>query len=223
MISTPIDAAGAEFAEAYLEIISPADDRAVIPFRFNPAEYQTSKSNTFAEIAIPGLESPPLQWIRGGAETLSMEIVVDTSDSLADVREEYVQPLRRLVSPNEKLHAPPIVRFVWDGRVFDGVLESLGVGYVLFDKDGVPLRARLSVVMKEYRPVAVQVRETQKQSADVDKTWTVSVGDTLDRIAAAVYRDPARWRVLARANGITDPRVLEPGRVLDVPRLGRFG
>ncbi|MFI7124744.1 LysM peptidoglycan-binding domain-containing protein [Nonomuraea sp. NPDC050153] len=223
MITTPIDAAGREFAEAYLEIISPAEDQARIPFKFNPAEYQLNKANTYAEIAIPGLESPPLQWIRGGAETLSMEVLVDTSDSLKDVRAEYVDRLRALLSPNEKLHAPPIVRFHWDGAIFDGVLENLGVGYTLFDPKGVPLRAKLTIAMKEYRPVAVQVRETRKQSADVDKSWTVTAGDTLDRIAYAVYRDPAQWRVLAEANGITDPRFLEPGRQLDVPSLRRNG
>jgi nucleoid-associated protein YgaU len=219
MITTPIDAAGRQFADAYLEIISPAEDHAIIPLKFNPGEYQLTKANTFAEIAIPGLESPPLQWIRGAAETLSMDVLVDTSDSLKDVRTEYVLPLRKLLTPNAKLHAPPIVRFNWDGKVFDGVLESLGTSYLLFDPDGVPLRAKLAISMKEYRPVAVQVREIRRQSADVDKTWTVTAGDTLDRIAYAVYRDPARWRVLADANGITDPRSLTPGRLLGIPRL----
>lgn len=219
MISTPIEAAGREFADARLQIISPAVDNPIIPLKFNPTEYQLNKANTFAEIAIPGLESPPLQWIRGGAETLSLEVLVDTSDTLADVREKYVQPLRQLLSPDEGLHAPPIVRFTWDRDVFDGVLESMGTSYTLFDPDGVPLRAKLTIAMKEYRPVAVQVRETRKRSADVDKTWTVAAGDTLDRIAFAVYRDAGRWRVLADANDITDPRSLTPGRVLDVPKL----
>ena len=146
-----------------------------------------------------------------------MEVLVDTSNSLEDVREVYVERLRNLIKRNEKLHAPPIVRFNWDGKVFDGVLENLGVSYLLFDPDGVPLRAKLSIVMKEYRPVAVQVRETRNQSADVDKTWTVVAGDTLDRIAYAVYRDASRWRVLADANGLSDPRVLTPGRRLDIP------
>jgi nucleoid-associated protein YgaU len=223
MITTPIEAAGGEFADAYLEIISPAEDRAIIPLKFNPTEYQLSKANTFAEIAIPGLDSPPLQWIRGGAETLSMEVLVDTSNSLQDVREVFVQRLRDLINRNEKLHAPPIVRFNWDGKIFDGVLENLGVSYLLFDPNGVPLRAKLSIVMKEYRPVAVQVRETRNQSADVDKTWTVVAGDSLDRISYAVYRDASRWRVLADANGVTDPRVLTPGRRLDIPNLRRVG
>jgi nucleoid-associated protein YgaU len=216
---SPIEAAGREFADAYLEIVRPPVDDPVIPLKFNPAEYQVTKSSNFAEIPIPGLESPPLQWIRGAAETLSMELVVDTAATLEDVRTKYVQRLRGLLTPDEGLHAPPIVRFVWDDEVFTGVLESLTTTYVLFDPDGVPLRARLSVAMKEYRPVAVQVRETPRSSPQVDKTVTVARGQDLTDVAAAVYLDPGLWRVLAEANGITDPRVLEPGRVLTVPRL----
>lgn len=219
MTITPINAAGHEFADAYLEIVEPPGDNPIIPLKFNPTEYKLNKANTFAEIAIPGLESPPLQWIRGGAETLAMELLVDTSDTLEDVRQKYVQPLRELLSPDEKLHAPPIVRFNWDGEVFTGVLESLSTSYVLFDQDGVPLRARLDVSLKEYRPVAVQVRETRKSSSDVDKTWMVTAGDRLDSIAFAVYKDAGLWRVLAEANHIDDPRILEPGRLITVPKL----
>jgi nucleoid-associated protein YgaU len=219
MTLSPIDAAGREFADAYLEIVRPPVDDPIIPLKFNPAEYQLNKANNLAEIAIPGLESPPLQWIRGGAETLSMELLVDTSDTLVDVRSKYVQRLRGLLTPDGGLHAPPIVRFVWDDEVFTGVLESLATSYVLFDPGGVPLRARLTVAMKEYRPVAVQVRETPRSSPQVDKTVTPALGQKLSDIAGVVYKDPGLWRILAEANTIADPRALEPGQALVVPRL----
>ena len=44
-------------------------------------------------------------------------------------------------------------------------------------------------------------------------------GDTLESVAAAVYRDSARWRDLALANDIEDTARLRPGRRLRVPRL----
>jgi nucleoid-associated protein YgaU len=216
---SPIEAAGQEFADALLEIVEPPVDDPAIPLKFNPAEYQLSKTNNFAEIAIPGLESPPLQWVRGGAETLSMDLLVDTSGTLEDVRVKYVDRLRGLLDIDATLHAPPIVRFTWDAAVFTGVLESLATSYTLFDPQGVPLRARLTVSMKEYRPAAVQVREEPRTSPTVDKVWVVGAGDTLSGIAAAVYKDAGRWRVLAEANAIADPRALEPGRLLTIPRL----
>jgi hypothetical protein len=215
----PVLTAGQGLVPARLEIVRPVVADNIIPLRFNPTEYQLQKGNNFSEIAIPGLESPPIQFVRGGAEKLSVELLVDTSGTLADVRVQYVEKLRGLMNLNSELHAPPIVRFVWDRQVFVGVLESLNVSYVLFTPEGIPLRAKLSVTLKEYRPAAVQVKERPTASPDFDKTWTVRRGDTLSAVAGAVYRDSGQWRAIAEDNGIVDPRRLTPGRVLSVPRL----
>jgi hypothetical protein len=216
---TPVDFARQGLVRAYLEIVRPVDPNPIIPLRFNPTEYQLQKANNFAEIAIPGLESPPIQFVRGGSEKLAAELLVDTSDTLEDVRERYVDRLRNLMRLNTELHAPPIVRFVWDRQVFVGVLESLNVTYVMFTPEGIPLRAKLSVALKEYRPAAVQVKERPTASPDFDKSWVVRRGDTLSGIAGAVYRDAGKWREIADANAIVDPRRLTPGRVLTLPRL----
>lgn len=216
---TPVDFARQGLVRAYLEIVRPTVPDPLIPFRFNPTEYQLQKGNNFAEIGIPGLESPPIQFVRGSAEKLTAELLVDTSDTLEDVRERYVNKLRDLMNINIELHAPPIVRFVWDRQVFVGVLESLNITYVLFTPEGVPLRAKLSTALKEFRPAAIQVKERPTASPDFDKTWVVRRGDTLSGIAGAVYRDSSKWRDIATNNGIVDPRRLSPGRVLALPRL----
>lgn len=220
MTATPVTAAAQEL-RARLEIVrpeEPPEDR-VVPLRFNPTEYQISKSNTFSEIPIPGLETPLIQYVRGGSEVLTVEALVDTSDTLDDVRERYVNRLRRLMSPNAKEHAPPIVSFIWDRAVFTGVLESLGVTYVLFTPGGLPLRARLNLSLKQYRSAEEQAKDPPRRSPTVEKSFQARRGDTLSSVSNAVYRDPALWREIARANGIVDPRRLEPGRVLTVPRL----
>lgn len=215
----PVNIAGQGLVRAYLEILEPRVEDPIIPLRFNPTEYQLQKTNNFAEIAIPGLESPPIQFVRGASEKLTAELLVDTSDTLEDVRTRYVNKLRGLMRLNGELHAPPIVRFTWDTQVFVGVLESLNITYVLFTPDGVPLRAKLSAALKEYRPAAVQVKENPTFSPDLEKNFVVRRGDTLSTIASAVYRDAGLWREIAKANQIQDPRVLAPGRVLTLPRL----
>lgn len=218
-MTTPLSAIREGLVAARLEILTPQVEEPLIPLRFNPTEYQLQKSNNFAEIGIPGLESPPIQFVRGAAEKLTLEALADTSDTLEDVREKYVNKLRNLLRLNSELHAPPIVAFSWDTQVFKGVLESLNIAYVLFSPDGVPLRARLSIALKEYRPAAIQYKETPTLSPDFDKSFVVRRGDTLSGIAAQVYRDPSRWREIARANGIVDPRRLRPGDTLRLPRL----
>lgn len=218
-MSLPINFLGREFAEAELRIVEPTEDKAKIPLHFNPSEYKLKKENTFAEVPIPGLESPPLQYVRGGARVLTMDVLVDTSDDLSNVREKYVAKIEGLLEQSEKLHAPPIVEFAWAEQVFRGVLQSLEVNYVLFHSDGKPLRAKLSLTLKEYRPVDVRLKSEKLTSADVEKRYVVRAGETLSSVSAAIFRDPARWREIAIANGISDPRDVEPGTVLTIPRL----
>jgi len=216
---TPVSLLNQGFIRAQLEILTPTVDDPIIPIRFNPTEYQLQKTNNFAEITIPGLETPPIQYVRGASEKLSVDLLLDTSDTLEDVRVKYVDKLRNLMNINSDLHAPPIVRFTWDTQIFKGVLESLNITYLMFTPDGIPLRAKLAVALKEYRPVEIQVKERPKNSPDVEKHYVVRRGDTLSNIAFSLYRDAGVWREIARANGIKDPRSLSPGRVLTLPRL----
>jgi nucleoid-associated protein YgaU len=108
-------------------------------------------------------------------------------------------------------------------------MQSLDVTYTLFHIDGTPLRAKLAIKLKEYRlsvnggNPALDARKPnpyeEGTSPGVEKLYVVRTGETPSSIAGAVYRDPALWRELARANGITDPRALVPGTVLTVPEL----
>jgi nucleoid-associated protein YgaU len=219
-VSLPINFMGRDYAEAKLRIVEPAEDKPDIKLHFNPSEYKLKNENTFAEIPIPGLASAPLQYVRGVTRVLSMDLLADTSDTLENVRTKKVEPIQDLLKQNDTLHAPPIVEFIWGQQRFRGVVTSLEVTYVLFHSNGNPLRAKLALVMKEYRPVKVELREKSKQtSPDVEKRYVVRAGETLSSISAGVFRDPAHWREIAEANDITDPRSVAPGTVLTIPRL----
>jgi hypothetical protein len=218
-MNVPVQLVDQGFVRAQIEIVEPKVPEPIIPLCFNPTDYQLQKTNTFVEIPIPGLETPPIQFIRGAAEKLTVELIADTSDTLDDVREKYVNKLRDLQRIKKELHAPPIVKFGWAKQEFKGVLEMLTITYMLFTPEGVPIRAKLNITIKEYRPVEIQIKESLKSSPDFEKAYTVRRGDTLASIAAAIYRDPTQWRPIAQANDIQDPRRVAPGRNLLIPRL----
>ncbi|QQS31854.1 MAG: LysM peptidoglycan-binding domain-containing protein [Acidobacteriota bacterium] len=48
---------------------------------------------------------------------------------------------------------------------------------------------------------------------------TVIAGETLSMLADRYYADWRRWRLIADRNQIQDPRKIEPGTQLIVPRL----
>lgn len=192
---------------------------------FNPTEYRVSKSNQFAEVAIPGLAAPLLQFGHGNAQTLSMQLFFDTYDPQAtggryeknrDVR-FYTRQVTGLLGINAQLHAPPIIQFSWGNFVFVGVLQQADVRFNLFLSSGVPVRATVDVTVKQYYDGR---KETgMLQSANFAKQHVVRPGDTLVGIAAELYDDPAKWRPIADANNIDNPLILEPGQVLIIPAI----
>ncbi|MGW6788441.1 CIS tube protein [Streptomyces chartreusis] len=193
-------------------------------FPLNPTEYSVSKSVSFAEIAVPGLDSPTLQFVRGGARVLKLDALVDAAEepepARRDVQKRWLDALESMTLRRSATHAPPVMVFRWGANPsFTGVLESLSSTYVLFDRDGTPTRAKVSLSLKEFLTAQEQQNASALGSPTVEKVWTVRRGDTLASIAAAVYRDPGRWRVLAAANALADPRALVPGTALTVPAL----
>ena len=52
--------------------------RRELPVMYNPEELKLEQGNTFAEVGIPGLDTPPVQYVRGKARALSMELFFDT-------------------------------------------------------------------------------------------------------------------------------------------------
>jgi nucleoid-associated protein YgaU len=197
--------------------ITPKDGER-IPVLFNPTQYSFDQANQFAEVGIPGLAAPILQYVRGNTRTLTMDLFFDTYEQQSDVR-DYTNQIYALLGIKSATHVPPICTFGWGNFNFTCVVDRVGGRFTLFLADGTPVRATLSVTFKEFIEVEMEVRRTPTESADHTKTRVVQRGDTLSSIAAAEYGDPAKWRPIAKTNRIDSPRVLAPGQLLVIPPL----
>ena len=224
LVSLPINFLGREFAEARLEIVEPQEDaKTDDPAALQPGGLQAHQGEHLRRDPDPGpRRRRRCSTSAAAAGSLAMDLLVDTSDDpKKSVHTEYVAAIEGAMAKDGKLHAPPIVMFVWAQPKFTGVLTSLDVNYLLFHTDGTPLRAKLGVKLKEYRPVKVQLKEVEQTSPDVEKRYVVRAGETLSSISSAVFRDPAHWREIARGQRDHRPAALAPGTVLTVPPLAR--
>jgi hypothetical protein len=196
-------------------------ERNVLTLPFNPTDYSLEKKNNFASAAVPGLESPIIQYSSGDARVLSLEVMLDsyTYGQQQDLRDLYLAKIDRFLAIEEELHAPPPCKVIWGSLQFVGVLENVKKQFVLFLDDGTPVRARVTFGFREYIPVEVQVRETPVSSPDRYKVRTVKQGDALWRITADAYGDPRMWKVVAHANRLDDPLRLHTGSKLLIPKL----
>lgn len=213
------------------------NDGTAMELDYAPPELNFSKAVQFAEIAIPGLEQPLLQFVRGDAETLNMDLFFDSTgqgtgeDAVAVT--DRVEAFHKLVAIKGDLHAPPLVRVSWGqnfpgtamgetqtaGEHFTAVVLSVARRFTLFSPDGKPLRATVTVALKHYATVEQQVQAINYQSADHTRTHVVAEGETLPLIAHDAYADARKWREIADHNGLADVRDLVPGTTLELPPL----
>ena len=206
----------AKLKKAYIQPQNGSNTKA-IEVLFNPAEYTVEKGNQFQSNALPGLAAPLHQFVNGNADSLTMDLFFDTfTDKQGDVTKK-TQLFAKLLDIDAKIHAPPLVKFVWGRFQFKAIIERLSQKFTMFLDDGTPVRATLSVTFKEYKTVAEQLKEVGFQSADVTKRRVLGENEGLWWVAHEEYRDPDRWRLIAEANEIDNPRLLAIGRQLRLP------
>lgn len=209
--------------------------------QFNPTEFTLNKGVQIAEIPIPGLDMPILQFVRGQTETLTLDLFFDTTDqgmgddatSVTTLTDQFYE----LIKIDSDIHAPPICHFTWGGNNFPGsnfdgnwasqsrengfdcLIDNVRQRFTMFGTQGVPLRATLTVSMREYKTLDSQLQELRLMSPDHTRTHVVQLGETLNKIANQYYQDSTKWRIIAEANSILDPLALQPGTIFEIPPI----
>jgi hypothetical protein len=205
---------------------------------YNPEELKFDQGNVFAEVAIPGLNAPPVQYVRGKARSLSMELFFDTYETARDVR-EHTAPITALLERRPQTLAPPVLIFSLGRVQFRCVLVEAGLRFTMFLRDGTPVRSTMSVRFQEYVDVGIDIQQglflgSPTVSAAVNRAADLVVaaatgsgsvhvtvdGETLSGLAAIYLGDAGRWRTIAQANRIDDPFDLPAGTTLVIPPAG---
>jgi nucleoid-associated protein YgaU len=190
---------------------------------YNPSQVSLSKSANWCSAPTAGRDTGTTQFTHGEPATLRLELFFDTYGT-PDSVEKYTRQVYNLttIEKHGDMHRPPVCRLVWGCYSFADflwVVTSLTQTFTLFRNDGTPVRATLSCDFRQWRSEKMEERALNLRSPDVAKTRVVRRGETLSSIAGEEYADPALWRPIAEANGIDNPRRLEPGKALLIPVL----
>lgn len=145
-------------------------------------------------------------------------------------------------SQKEATSAPPreLVRFSWGTFLFNGSIQSLSETLDFFSEQGVPLRSTVKltlngVELERETPGASSGQGGPGLSASVGSPGGVGfsagtslstgiavgttpltlsqAGDTLQSLASRARTD---WKAIASANNIDNPRLVQPGTVLNL-------
>ncbi|MCC6437411.1 MAG: LysM peptidoglycan-binding domain-containing protein [Acidimicrobiales bacterium] len=216
--------AAASAQKAYLE----TESGSRLPCLFNPSQLQLSRANSWRADVVPGREAPELSFTGGQAGSLSLDLTFDTTAEGTPVT-SYTTKLLDLMKIDTSLAGydesanngrPPWVKFHWgDLHSFKAVIASIDISFTYFARSGMPLRAKVGLKLTQYEPDANWGPQNPTSGTPKpQRTHQVTHGETLDRIAARHYNDPTQWRLIAGANGITDPLAVTPGTTLAIPR-----
>jgi len=197
-------------------------------FQYNPSKLEIVKKIEWSGVDGNQQDVSLKQFATGKAKTLKVsEVVFDTSMlGNSNVYTNFIMPLEAmtLVQPyktkkGKVVKRPPFLTLSWGkgGYFFECVLESLSYDFTMFDRDGVPIRADVTLEFEEIVPETKKKKiAAAKQSV---KTYKVKRFDTLHSIAESEYGDMTKWKIIAIANGVDNPADVEIGITLTIPEL----
>jgi hypothetical protein len=229
----------AELSKAKFKVFKEDGSFEQITVQYNPNSLTFEKPVHTADITIPGLDSPLKQFVRGGAETASVELYFDTTEKGTGANATSVTTLTDafygLVKIDPKTHAAPVCAFIW-GEKFPGdrlperygnqrrtefpcVVTNVKQDFNYFSPQGTPLRAVLTLKLEEYVALDRQIQQLNLQSSDHTRSHVLEEGESLALVSWQLLHDPREWRHVATANAVDDPRRVAPGVVLTIPPL----
>lgn len=195
----------------------------------NPGNYDAKKEIEYDEDkGLDGGNSPSYK--RYKDEEMKFEFFLDTSGVLVDWMDStssIKKPLSAQVQQLENTvytyvgdtHEPPYLGIEWGTNHFQGRLKDLNVNYLLFTAEGEPIRAKVTLSLVKFIDAKTQALMKNKNSPDLSHLVTVKDGDTLPELCMRIYNSTAYCTDVARVNGLTGFRSLEPGLQLLFPPL----
>lgn len=198
--------------------------------QFNPKEMKLDDAAAWKASDEHGRGKPLITYERGEPAVLTFDLIFDETVSGGSVQKR-IDALRAMTYPSvtetikeEEVDRPPHVDFHWASFTFRGVMEKISATALMFKPDGTPVRAKVTVTMKERREdngggtgagsqVTLSAMGAMVQGASATTT-TVQPGQTFSQAAAANNVSP---RALAQANPGVDVIAPEPGTELVIP------
>jgi hypothetical protein len=212
--------------------------------QFNPDSLKVSFANQIATPSGGGDQNGPQarQFVGAGTTKLAVTLYFDVTADIPqgslpqdlpdvdDVR-KLTQRIAYFITPEgdpknkPKKYIPPAVRFMWGSFQFDGIMESLEETLELFSFEGKPLRASVAMMLSQQKITEFKFNQTNNapgvtlRGGSAPGTAPMSeapAGSTLQGMAAANPGSGLSWQAIAGANGIENPRMLQPGQLIDL-------
>ena len=197
--------------------------------QFNPETLKVSFANQVATPSGAGDQkgTPARQFVGAGTTKLSLQLWFDVTAPMPPGQQKE-QDVRKLtakvayyITPKAegKKFVPPGVRFIWGSFQFDGIMESMEESLEFFSSDGRPLRASVTINLTQQKITEFTFRPTTGPGAaptpGTRPLTPAPAGKSVQSVADSQGKGD-NWQDIAAANNIENPRMLQPGQLLDM-------
>ncbi len=219
-----------------------------IKVQFNPTEYSISRGVSLSGKKGLGQESDAATQVVSGTDTtLSVSLYFDTISGAGHGSKTSVEGIQGLTVKNDDQseteetkdkheiaadkvstllrfvpdkHSPSKIMLVWGPLSFTGMVSSVSTQYLMFDLSGTPVRVKIDLtVVGEESWLVADKNSKPNESPDRTKERRLEYGSQLWLLSADEYETPTKWKEIARANGILNPRKVSNLEPLKVPSI----
>jgi hypothetical protein len=199
-----------------------------VPVQFNPQTLKLNYSNQWG--SGDQAQGSSVQFVGTSTTKLSLELWFDVTlqipdgmpDPGGDVRKmtqlvTYFMTVQNPTAAQQTSRVPPSMKFQWGSFVFNGTMDSMDETIDLFSASGVPLRSNVSISISKHDLQFEFAQAGGPQSNSNPGTSplaTANAGDSLSQVAAKA--GISNWQGVAQANGISNPRLLQAGTMINL-------
>jgi hypothetical protein len=201
--------------EAYKkQTFEDADRDTTYTVLFNPTDYTLTRSNNYNRAQAAGTSRPSTSSGSGNPDQLTIAFFFDGTGVVGDAGPitDRVVSFLDLMKYRGDEHKPRYLWVRWGPLSFRGVMKSASANFTLFDREGEPLRAKISAAFEQVVEDGERASIERAASPDLHRVWRVREGEGIDAIAFEAY-----WRAIAGVNRLENPRGLVPGQLLQLP------
>lgn len=208
---------------------------------FNPTNYTKKFTIEYTTGQGQGTSNAPQVFNKVKPGDLTLEFTIDGTNTVAPVSvskdelksiaagdgdpvdvEAKIKEFRRTCWEYKgDLHRPYFLHVIWGDLSMECVLVSADIKYVLFDREGKPLRVKITATFSEAQADEIREKTEKNSSPDLTHIRIVQEGDTLPLMSKRIYGDSKYYLQVARANKLRDFRKLQAGQEIFFPPIDK--
>lgn len=207
------------------EMFTQKHDPEKLTLEINPETLKSNKGIVYRKDKQLGTTNASNTFESYEPEKLSFSFTVDTTgvvEGTKDTDQAYnkVKELEKfLYTYNEEGHRPSYIVIAFGEIFFKGQLISMQANYTLFNNEGLPLRAKVSLCFSGFRGSEEDKKKYSKLSPDMSRLIVIKENDTLANLCHLIYGNSRLVAQVARFNNLNGFREVSVGTELLFPPL----